>query len=64
MNPIKIVVAGDLFPSEEKNYDLFVKGEAEALFGKEMCQLFAQADYSIANFEGTLTDSNKPQQKD
>lgn len=63
MSPIKIIVAGDLFPSEE-NYDLFKKGDIEALYGKEICQLFAQADFSIANLEGALTDSTKPQQKD
>jgi poly-gamma-glutamate synthesis protein (capsule biosynthesis protein) len=63
MNPIKIVVAGDLFPSED-NYSLFIKGDSEALFGKEITQVFAQADFSIANLEGALTDSSIPQQKD
>ena len=63
MNPIKVLIAGDLFPSEE-NYGLFVKGDAESLFGEEICQLFAQADFSIANLEGALTDSKEPQQKD
>ena len=63
MNPIKIIVAGDLFPSEE-NYDLFKNGDIEALYGKEISQLFAKADFSIANLEGALTDSTKPQQKD
>lgn len=63
MKPIKIIVAGDLMPSEG-NYDLFIKGDAEALYGREVCQLFAEADFSIANLEGAFTDSKIPQQKD
>lgn len=63
MDRIQIIVAGDLFPSDE-NYGMFVNGDAEALFGKEICQLFTQADFSIANLEGALTDSIIPQQKD
>ena len=38
MSPIKIIVAGDLFPSEE-NYDLFKNGDIEALYGKEINEL-------------------------
>lgn len=63
MKPIRIIVAGDLFPSEE-NYDLFTKGEVESLFGNDICKLFAQVDFSIANLEGALTDSTTVQQKD
>lgn len=63
MKPIKILVAGDLMPSEN-NFALFEEGNAEALFGKEICQMFADADFSIANLEGALTDSTVAQQKD
>ena len=63
MKPISIIIAGDLFPSEE-NYELFKKGDVEALYGRELCKLFANADFSIANLEGALTDSTNPQRKD
>lgn len=63
MKPIKIIVAGDILPCEE-NYTLFEQGDPEVLYGKEMCQLFAEADFSIANLEGTLTDAEIVQQKD
>lgn len=63
MKPIRIIVAGDLLPSEE-NYSLFEKGDATELYGKEICQLFADADFSIANLEGPLTDATTPQVKD
>lgn len=63
MKPVKIIVAGDLLPSEN-NYSLFEKGDVETLYGKEICHLFADADFSIANLEGPLTDSTVPQQKD
>lgn len=58
----KIVIAGDLLPSG-KNIPLFEKGDAKQLFGEEICNLFAAADYSILNLEGPLTDSNKGQAK-
>lgn len=63
MNPIRIIIAGDLLPSEN-NYALFEEGNAATLFGKEICQLFADSDFSIANLEGPLTDSSFPQKKD
>lgn len=58
----KIVIAGDLLPSG-KNIPLFETGDAEQLFGKDICNLFASADYSIMNLEGPLTDSNNGQSK-
>lgn len=63
MKPIRILVAGDLLPSEN-NFTLFEEGNAEALFGKEVCRLFAESDFSIANLEGPLTDSVSRQKKD
>lgn len=53
----KIIIAGDLLPSE-KNYTLFEEGDVEKLFGDKILQLFSHADYSILNYEGTLTESN------
>ncbi len=61
--PVKIIIAGDLMPSEN-NYSLFEEGDAETLFSKEICRLFAEADFSVANLEGPLTDATLPQQKD
>ena len=58
----KIIIAGDLFPSDG-NIDLFEKGDARSLFGPEVCQLFSEADFSIVNLEGALTDSGKKQEK-
>lgn len=63
LKPIKIIVAGDLLPSEN-NYPLFERGDAEYLYGKEICRLFAEADFSIANLEGPLTDTMTAQVKD
>lgn len=63
MKETNIIVCGDLLPSGN-NVELFKKGDAESLFGKEILQLFADADFSIANLEGPLTDSNIAQQKD
>ena len=63
MKSIKILIAGDLLPSEN-NYSLFEDGNAKELYGSEICQLFADADFSIANLEGPLTDSSLLQIKD
>ena len=59
---MKIVIAGDLLPWSN-NANLFKKGDAKTLFGNEVCQLFATADYSILNLEGPLTDATVKQQK-
>lgn len=53
----KIVIAGDLLPSG-KNIHLFETGDSHQLFGDEICNIFASANYSILNLEGPLTDSN------
>ena len=45
------------------NIKLFEEGNIEALFGKELCQLFADADFSIVNLEGVLTESDDRQEK-
>jgi hypothetical protein len=38
MKPIKVLVAGDIMPSEN-NFALFVEGNVDVLYGKELCQL-------------------------
>ena len=62
-NEYSIIVAGDLMPSEE-NFGLFVAGNVEKLFGQELIQFFSNADYSIVNLEGALTDSTICQEKE
>lgn len=58
----KILIAGDLFPSFG-NITLFENGDARTLFSPEVCQLFSEADFSIANLEGALTDSEEKVEK-
>lgn len=63
MSMHKIVIGGDLLPSGI-NVSLFQKGDAKSLFGEEICNLFSEADYSLVNLEGPLTDEEKKQEKD
>lgn len=58
----RIVIAGDLLPSG-KNQKLFEEGNAKAIFGEKIIDLFNKADFSIFNLEGPLTDSNKAMEK-
>ena len=50
-----VLIAGDLFPTAE-NLALFTRGDVDALFGEKLAGLFAQADYTLCNLEGALTD--------
>lgn len=52
----RIVIAGDLLPSGSNIY-YFEKGDVSNLFGEKICKIFAEADFSILNLEGPLTDS-------
>ena len=52
----RIIIAGDLFPSAG-NIHLFEMGDSQTLYGPEVCQLFSDADFSIVNLEGVLTES-------
>lgn len=61
--PVNIIVAGDLLPSEE-NFQRFEQGDVLSLFGEKICQLFAEADFSILNLEGPLTDATMALEKD
>lgn len=58
----KILIAGDMLPSA-KNSDFFAKGDSNAIFGQKICQLFKDADFSIINLEGALTNSEQQQEK-
>ena len=51
----KIIISGDLFPIE-KNSSFFSSGDIESLFGSRICNLFSDADLTICNLEGALTD--------
>ena len=52
------MIAGDLFPIPA-NLSFFSNGDIESLFGKKICDIFSNADLSICNLEGTLTDNDE-----
>lgn len=58
----RIVIAGDLLPSG-KNIKLFEEGNAKAIFGEKIIDLFSKSDFSIFNLEGPLTSSSKVMEK-
>ena len=58
----QLIIAGDLLPSGA-NQSLFKKGDAQAIFGEKVYELFHEADYSILNLEGPLTDSSEGMEK-
>lgn len=61
---VKLVLAGDLFPTPI-NYQLFSSGKAEAIFDKEILEIFKNSDFRICNLEGCFTDENtQKKQKD
>ena len=62
MKSTRIIIAGDLLPMP-CNYELFSRGDKEALFGKKLCDLFASADFRVCNLEGCFTDSDQPIEK-
>lgn len=51
----KIIIVGDLFPTET-NTPYFTQGDIKSLFGEKLIQLFKEADLTICNLEGALTD--------
>lgn len=61
-NKKRIVIAGDLLPSE-KNMKLFEEGSEKAIFGEKITDLFSQSDFSIFNLEGPLTEFSKAMEK-
>ena len=58
----KIVIAGDLIPTAG-NIGMFEQGDVKKLYGPKICQLFSEADFSIVNLEGVLTDTEEKQEK-
>lgn len=58
----RIVIAGDLLPWKN-NEKLFKKGDSITLFSEKVCDLFHEADFSIVNLEGPLTDASEKQSK-
>ena len=58
----RLLIAGDLLPSGN-NQSLFVTGNTRAVFGEKIDGMFHNADYSILNLEGGLTDSCKAMEK-
>ena len=57
-NSLKIIMVGDLFPTY-RNENEFIKGDIEWLYGKKIINLFKEADFSICNLEGALTNEEK-----
>ncbi len=51
----KILIAGDIFPIDN-NQQSFCNGNLKELFGDKICNLFSDADFSVCNLEGALTD--------
>ena len=58
----RIVIGGDFLPSQN-NIALFNEGNAKELYSDKLLGLFQQADFSIVNLEGALTDTQEKQEK-
>lgn len=54
----KIIIVGDFFPTEQ-NVSYFERGDIATLFGKKIIDLFVQADLTVCNLEGALTDHDE-----
>jgi hypothetical protein len=63
LNPITIVVGGDLAPTES-NFSNFTEGNIKALMNDKLNSLLNSADYKLFNLEVPLTDKLKPISKD
>lgn len=51
-----IVIVGDTFPTDT-NLNFFCTGDVQTLFGEKVCDIFANADLTICNLEGALSDN-------
>lgn len=58
----KIIIAGDLLPSAN-NLKHFESGNVESLFDEKLLALFRDADFSLVNLEGPLTNATIKQNK-
>ena len=56
---MKLIIGGD-FVCTENNKELFVSGDRDALFGKELAAVLAEADFRSFNLEIPLTDQASP----
>ena len=54
----RILIAGDLFPMS-RNVRFFETADISSLFGEELVQMFASANYAICNLEGAFTDHDE-----
>ena len=54
----KIIIVGDFFPTKQ-NVAYFEKGDINTLLGDRIIKLFDNADLSICNLEGALTDHDE-----
>lgn len=54
-----ILIGADIVPTPS-NYDFFLSADLDSLIGKELINVFQEADYRILNLEVPLTDSNTP----
>lgn len=59
---MSIIIAADTVPTI-RNFDLFSSGNVEALFGKELIDIFGSADKRIINLELPLADKDSPIKK-
>lgn len=59
---VRIVIAGDTFPSD-KNIKDFKSGNTDNLYDEKIVSIFRDADYSICNLEGVLTDGQQELKK-
>ena len=56
---MRIMIGADLVPTPY-NTNLFINGDIDKLFGKELLDLLTRADYRIFNLETPLTNQNTP----
>lgn len=56
---VRLVVGADFVPTVS-NYDMFTRGDVEALVGAELLDLIRGADFSIFNLETPLADFENP----
>jgi poly-gamma-glutamate synthesis protein (capsule biosynthesis protein) len=59
---MNIIISGDLLPTPN-NEKLFCSGNVEALAGKDILDIYQNADFRISNLEGPLTDAKTPLEK-
>lgn len=59
---IKILIGADIVPTTS-NHKSFVRGNREALIGKDLNDVFETADYIIMNMEAPITDFINPIKK-